>query len=583
MRWKPLAAALAALCAAIAAGAQSPASELAGGDLIGGAADLFGGIRGSELRCNFVYAAPTGGRSVMEGRFRRDVWPANPLRLYLKAVDDDFEGQCAIAVLLNGRELFAGKSGFPDKGWQVRSWPIPDGLLKPGDNTLRIENREQEGRVGMPPWFMVARCAVAPPGFVFRRDLARDFRVTIPAAARPFPKLLPAGAEPGFAVRGIKGWMWRPEQYLAEIPWLVKGRMNFLMNCYASMFDVEHFPFGDARSNRWWEPLPPAKRRAYEQVMRRCAAAGIAFCFSMNPNLSSARPLDYGSAADLEALWRHYAWAQSRGVRWFNVSLDDISQGIDPSGQARVVNELTRRLKRKDPGARMIFTPTIYWGDGGDPAERTYLRTLARELDPDVRLFWTGAGVVGGITRKAAEAYGATAGHKLFIWDNYPVNDNTPTMHLGPLVNRDPDLCRAAEGYMSNSMCTQNEANRLPMLTCAEYAYNPAAYDPEESIGQALLLCAGSRAQADCLRRLVEAYPGFLLYAPPSTSTNPVRDRLVKLIAQPQGRSAAEAYTDAMEKLLRDLRRAFPGRYRAEGRTLAADVAFMRGALAAEP
>ncbi|MCX6946162.1 MAG: beta-N-acetylglucosaminidase domain-containing protein, partial [Opitutales bacterium] len=193
------------------------------------------------------------------------------------------------------------------------------------------------------------------------------------------------------------------------------------------------------------------------------------------------------------------------------------------------------------------------------------------------------AGVVGGITRRAAEAYGAVAGHKLFIWDNYPVNDNTPTMHLGPLVNRDPDLCRAAEGYMSNSMCSQNEANRLPMLTCAEYAYNPAAYDPEEAIGQALLLCAGSRARAECLRRLVEAYPGFLLYAPPSTSTNPVRDRFVKLVALPQGRSAAEAYADAMGKLLRDLRRLFPGRYRAEGRTLAADVAFMRGALAAEP
>jgi hypothetical protein len=79
--------------------------------------------------------------------------------------------------------------------------------------------------------------------------------------------------------------MWRPEQYLAEIPVLAKYKMNFLMNCYTNMCDVENVPWGDPRVNRWWEPLPAWKREAYEKIARTCREHDIQFCFSMNPNI----------------------------------------------------------------------------------------------------------------------------------------------------------------------------------------------------------------------------------------------------------------------------------------------------------
>lgn len=80
-------------------------------------------------------------------------------------------------------------------------------------------------------------------------------------------------------------------------------------------------------------------------------------------------------------------------MKWFNISLDDISQGIDAAGQAIVVNDIFHRLKAKDPQANMIFTPSFYSGDGTDAAAKPYLEILARDLDKDVYLFWTGDSV----------------------------------------------------------------------------------------------------------------------------------------------------------------------------------------------
>ena len=91
-------------------------------------------------------------------------------------------------------------------------------------------------------------------------DIHTNFTFALPLAKRTFPEPLPAGAQPGFKIRGTKGWAWTPDQYLAEIPFIAKYKMNFLMNCYLSMFDIEHYAkWNDPDANRWWEDLPSAK------------------------------------------------------------------------------------------------------------------------------------------------------------------------------------------------------------------------------------------------------------------------------------------------------------------------------------
>ena len=165
-------------------------------------------------------------------------------------------------------------------------------------------------------------------------DIHKDFQVKLPDERKPFPEPLAPGEELGFKFRGTKGWVWTPEQYLAEIPWLVKFKMNFLMNDYGSLWDLEHHPNRDSGANRWWEPLPEKKKAGYEKVVRECQKQGIIFCFSMNPNLASTRMVNDESPGSVDLLYKHYSWMQSLGVKWLNISLDDISRGINASSQA---------------------------------------------------------------------------------------------------------------------------------------------------------------------------------------------------------------------------------------------------------
>lgn len=567
------------MCAVWAA--EPATADLAGTDFKGGAADLYGSAMAGEMQVNYVYAVPTGDRSKMQATFAVKAVPKTPMFLHVKGRDDDGPKPCTIAIELNGKTVFIGPNRFAEKEWKTIKFAIPTGTLKEGSNTITVSNIEPEGGFGWPPWFQVARCIVGPEDFVIVRDLSKDFWIEMPKERRPFPEPLAAGQKPGFAMRGTKGWMWTPEQTLAEIPVLAKYGMNFFQNCYGSMCDIEHYSWGNPEINRWWEDLPAEKKAAYEKIVRLCQRYDIEFCFSMNPNLCSKRALDYKSDKDIDDLWKHYSWMQGLGVKWFNISLDDISQGIDASGQSRVVNIIFKRLKQKDPNAKMIFCPTFYWGDGTDTAAKAYLEIIAKELDQDVYLFWTGDSVVGNITREAAETYKGIAGHRLFLWDNYPVNDAHPTMHLGPVINRDADLCEAVDGYMSNPLCQQNEWNRIPLLTCADYAYNPSAYDPMRSIGQAILHLGRTPEEREVLKQAVEVYPGFVIWGKPNTGLNPVREQFNKILAIPHSRYIAEAYVSRLEALADKTDRVFPDRCKAERQTLRNDIAHVKGLLEA--
>jgi hypothetical protein len=558
-------------------------AQFTGADFQGGVKDLYGTAYEGE-QVNTVYAEPTGPRSTMQLKFPITELPTAPLFVHLKARDDDAPRQCRIAVILNGRTLFGGTNEFSSKKFEVRKFAVFDSVLKKGENTLVIACREKSGRAGMPPWFQVAGCTIAPEKFVVRPDLHKDFRVTLPAKKQPFPEPLAPGEQPGFKFRGTKGWAWRPEQYLAEIPYLVKFKMNFLMNCYLSMYDIEHHAkWSDGEANRWWEDLPVEKKRAYEEVVRACQKQGIQFCFAMNPNLVSKRMVNDDSPESVDQLYKHYAWMQSLGVKWFNLSLDDISQGINASTQAKVVNEIFHRLRAKDPEAQMIFCPTFYWGDGTGKDQQPYLETLARELDKEVYLFWTGDAVVGKVTRQAADTFRRIANHRMFLWDNYPVNDDHPTMHLGPVVDRDPDLCEVIDGYMSNPHCKQNQINRIPLATCADYAYNPRAYDPARSIGQAIFQVADAPAQREALRDLVEAYPGMLIYSfTRGTGFNSVQAQFDRIIGAPHSRQAAIAYIEYLQQLSARLKQQFPDRYQPEKQTLDNDIQQLKRKFAAK-
>ncbi|MCX6922308.1 MAG: beta-N-acetylglucosaminidase domain-containing protein, partial [Verrucomicrobia bacterium] len=316
-----------------------------------------------------------------------------------------------------------------------------------------------------------------------------------------------------------------------------------------------------------------------------CRDNGITYCFAVHPQLCSPRPLDPASAEDINQFCQNYDWAQSEGVKWFSVSLDDVSWGQKGPGfggaqHAKLVNTVFARLRAKDPEAQLIFCPTPYWGDGTPPDDRAYLEALGRDMHPDVYVFWTGNAVVTPrITRKAAASYKSIVKHRLFLWDNYPVNDNAPTLHLGPVIGRDPDLGEVIDGYMSNPLCPQNQINRIPLLTCADYAYNPKAYDPQRSIAQAILQFAETKPQRQALKDLVEAYPGMIRFGG-GTGLNPVRVHFTGLLSSESKQSEAQAYLRRMEALASRLDAAFPEQFADAKKTLRDNIASMKQELA---
>ncbi len=413
-------------------------------------------------------------------------------------------------------------------------------------------------------------------GIERNNDRLRPFHVTLPPhiEALPYGSDRP-GSRPAFSIRGTKGWAWSADQYLAEIPVMAKYRLNFLMNCYSSLWELG--PDGawvnDRSMNFWYKPLSPEKKAAFEKVIRSCQQHDIMFCFSVNPNLKSDKPFDYDSADDLNSLWQHYAWAQSLGVRWFNVSLDDIGRKIDASGQARVVNTILQRLRAHEPTAQMTFCPTWYAGTGHSGIETNttvlgakagpnesliegvtpgihYTRTLATELHSDVYLYWTGPDVESlTISAEQARRYKTLCGHRILIWDNYPVNDQKPTLDLGPLRGRGVDLHKEVAGYISNPMAYQNKANRIPLLTIADYLWNPQQYDPERSIGQSIAHLGDTPAKRKALCNLVELYPGRLWDKSKLSGWNSLRARFNQLLQRGEQSEALRLLTKAQNTL----------------------------------
>lgn len=403
-----------------------------------------------------------------------------------------------------------------------------------------------------------------------------SLKIYLPSTPSPFPEPLSAGQQPGFKFRGTKGWAWTPEQYLQEIPWLAKFKMNFLMNCYLSLFTSMH-----PRINEWWKPLPESEKQAFAGVIEACRTNGIIFCFCMNPQLASQRPLNPTNTEDLDHLLRHYLWAQSLGVKWFSICVDDVQWTQTPSVSATqdayMVNTILARLREKDADAQMIFCPGPYYGDGTKPDDHLYLQTLAHSLDPNVYVFWTGDGnssIAPRITVAAAASYNSAVNHRLFLWDNYPVNDEHQTLNLGPVTGREPGLCNVIDGYISNPMATQSQINRIPLATCADYTYNPREYDPARSIAQAICLVADTREQRNVLRDLVEAYPGFLA-AGGGAGANPVRKKFNELKKENDSKNARK-FLGQMTALSRQFGKEFPGEFDAAKRTVAADVAWMK-------
>jgi hyaluronoglucosaminidase len=107
---------------------------------------------------------------------------------------------------------------------------------------------------------------------------------------------------------------------------------------------------------------------------------------------------------------------------------------------------------------------------------------------------WTGTDVVPpSITVDQAEAASALFGRKVFVWDNYPVNDYGQAagrLLLAPYDHREAGLSDHVAGIVANPM-NQAAASKVAVFTMADFSWHDRGYDRDVSWHAAASYLAG--------------------------------------------------------------------------------------------
>jgi hyaluronoglucosaminidase len=307
-------------------------------------------------------------------------------------------------------------------------------------------------------------------------------------ACRAATSAFAADAEPGFALRGIKGLWWEGlPKYRLALPWIAQHHMNFLMFCYSS------FP---ASGKDWRSDYTADEQNGFRELAAQADRFGVELCLSFNPGIWSKPPLTYASEDDYQVAWKKVKTIHALGIRSFALCLDDINTKLQPAdaekfktletAQVYFVKRLWTDMKTlSPPPRRLIFCPSAY--TSGEAREHLdYIKTIA-QLDKGIDVFWTGPVVCSPtITAKDADEFAAWVGRKPIVWDNYPVNDMFPWRPLlAPVKGRAADLASHVGGLMSNPM-KQWEASKVPLATVAAYLNDPAHYEPSRALHDAI-------------------------------------------------------------------------------------------------
>jgi len=295
------------------------------------------------------------------------------------------------------------------------------------------------------------------------------------------------------------GKPWTAEERTAAIEYMARIKMNFYM------YSPKDDPYN---RDRWREPYPQPELDRMKSIVDLARENFITFSFAMNPGLS----IRYSSDEDFRILMGKFDAAYDLGARDFSLQLDDLGNAVRHEEDAKVfkstgeahatlMNKVYHALKKKDPSIGYSVCGQMYYI--AKPDDNTL--DLGRILDPAIPIMWTGGDVVDSeITVPEIYLYASGIRRPPFISDNYPVNDfSVNRLFMGPLTGRANDLVEHVyPGFIENPM-NQEEASKIALATIADYAWNPAAYDPERSWNNAIRLVAGDQG-FDAMRLFCE-------------------------------------------------------------------------------
>ncbi len=314
---------------------------------------------------------------------------------------------------------------------------------------------------------------------------------------------------PALAIRGvIEGFYGRPydmRQRRDLLAFLAEHRMNAYF--YAPKDDLYH-------RDLWREAYPEALLKPLSELISEAKALGIAFYFCLSPG----KDFCFSKEEDYALLMKKFEQIRAVGAEDFALLFDDIPPELSEedglkfssAGEAQcyAANFVNRRLDHRDA---LVFCPTDYFRNTDTP----YRRAVKQDLDEDIRVFWTGYNTVAEAIperdcREAKEDYG----HRLILWDNYPVNDYEPKkrVYMDAVCNRTRRIAAYHDGCVVNPSALW-ECSKIALAAAAEWMWDPARYDEERAYQRAVEEQLGASPEARFFADLnrssvLRRYPG---------------------------------------------------------------------------
>lgn len=289
---------------------------------------------------------------------------------------------------------------------------------------------------------------------------------------------------PEFEIRGILegfyGKPWPDDGRVDIIDWMSDYKYNIFL----------YTPKDDHKLRFGWRLRLTDKELAGVKELNDLASENyVRYCWSLSPGVS----VNFSSQKDMKKAYLKFRSVIEQGVKCFSLAFDDVGKALTPydrdnfetyeEGQVFFTNKVLGKLMDDYPDVVFAFVPNDYWGELAMESE--YLRYIGENLDPRLRIGWTGMEIAPDvITAEDATFYERFIKRKPFLGDNFPVLDNIDRvggrLALGPLRGRDPRLFHTTSGFAANAMPLPL-SSKPAFISISDFTWNPVNYDADRS------------------------------------------------------------------------------------------------------
>lgn len=234
----------------------------------------------------------------------------------------------------------------------------------------------------------------------------------------------------------------------------------------------------------WRKPYPRKKLGEFEALLQMGRKRSVRFVYALSPVHDPCLP---GVIEKIDTL-RHI------GISHFSLFFDDIKVRLcraTAERQLRIANGLYEHLARDPDDFSLFFCPTQYRGF----KDTEYISHIAKNLHPQIDIFWTGKKVVSPeITKNDIDMITGILHRPVLIWDNIFANDYLfGKIHRFAYHGRDASMISKIRGIVINPMNNLNLSKPL-IYTAAAFFRNPAEYDPVSAWQKALRYYTGKNS-----------------------------------------------------------------------------------------